>query len=141
MYVANVLDIIPEWKLGWIAGYLDGEAYIGVVKSGDYAQPKITVSSIVFASVEALVSVTQMGSLSDGSVRSSEHRPARVWTVYKTSDIFMLLIKLQPYILVKRKQADLVIEYCAGKLGNSQLHDIDWYCDKTKEANAQIEVI
>ena len=103
----------------YVAGVVDGEGYIGVAKTKGTGSMRSTryagvliVGNTSRPSIEELVSVHGIGSVSyrRGGERT---KGFYLWAIQSRSarDV---LVRIRPYLVVKRAQADLVIEFVDG---------------------------
>lgn len=105
-----------EEELAYWAGFLDGEGWIGVgrsfVKDPAHASPcyRIVVG-VVNTNKEIMKRfITKFGGYMYLRERLPQHSPT--WDSHITGDTAYNLLKmLMPYFIVKRKQAEVAIEY------------------------------
>lgn len=103
----DVETLTPE-ELAYIAGFFDGEGYIGIVKS---------------QGLRLLVSVTNTkgwilywlkgmfgGSVCKGQRPSPNQKPIYVWTIVSREAV-IFLTAIQPYLRLKDEQAGLGLEF------------------------------
>lgn len=90
----------------YLAGFLDGEGCIGI-----YGKPLRVVVTLVQAELDILLRIqTQYGGKIKTRKRSSP-KHNQVWAlVWNASSAVDLLEKLFPYLIVKRPQAQLVLQ-------------------------------
>lgn len=124
------LDRIPEWQLGWLAGMIDGEGCLSIHKLGT---PKVVIVSTMPIG-DVLTWMVGFGSFTiiDNGVG---HKNLYNWHVTSVAGVYTLLSKLSPFLLMKRKQCDLMLEYCKGRLEDNLSKPREWYYDEMKELN------
>lgn len=102
MLIPSLVDTV------YTVGILDGEGSIGIwidTKS-KYLHPLVTISNNYIPLLEWLVRVFGIGSF--GRV----HGRTFQWRIVAINDILQFLRLLLPYLKIKRRQAELLIEYC-----------------------------
>lgn len=106
--------IATETEIAYLAGLLDGEGYISIVKTGKHHAPILNITNTDLA----LLLWVQMrfgGALyrvlagKAGDRAKDCHRLQ--WN--STAEIARILVMVQPYLVAKGKQAELVIEFIA----------------------------
>lgn len=109
-------------KLGYIAGIIDGEGSIMLVGARHKSfmeqykrrypsyYPTLRVGMIEREPLDLLVEITGKGKVAQ---EKSYHRqrPMHRWTVYRKDDVYKVLKMIEPHLIVKRKQAQLLLEY------------------------------
>lgn len=98
----------------YTAGLVDGEGYIGLiphsVTKNSYS-PKVKVASTTIELVEFLHN-NFGGHLDKMRIYSQPNRKmSAMWTLSNGINVGPFLKKLLPYLKVKNKQADLILEY------------------------------
>lgn len=128
---------LPDWQKGWIAGFIDGEGCIGAYKIGTKwhsIHPAVTVNNTSQVSINTLYELTQLGHIAPLD-KPSNCKPQWRWSVNSFVEVSILLRVLAPYMLTRRQQADLVLEFCTGNLSNNLVHDSDYYYEQTLVLN------
>jgi len=109
-------------KLGYIAGIIDGEGSIMLVGARHKSfmeqynrrypsyYPTLRVGMIEREPLDLLVEMTGKGRV---SLEKSYHhkRPMHRWTVFRKKDVYEVLKMIEPHLIVKCKQAQLLIEF------------------------------
>ena len=116
-----MLAHLSETDKAWLAGFIDGEGYIGIVKGKKKAgpwnsdsliyHPWVIVTSTdtkVLEDIQLVVSTQKRASLS----RTAGQKAAYQVKITKFDDIVLLLEAVLPYLRLKQKQAKLLIEFC-----------------------------
>lgn len=124
------LDNLPDWQLGWLAGILDGEGCISINKLG---KPTVTITSTMPIG-DVLTWMVGFGGQTVGAQRSEKHKLIHRWYISSVAGIYTLLSKLSPFLLMKRKQCDLMLEYCEGRLGHLSKTK-EWYFSEMRFLN------
>jgi len=108
-----------EWKLAYIAGIIDGEGTISVFRSRFSAlgvQPFISVKNTNKELMDFLYK--EIGGHVRKDKKDKPHYKDRwYWRINGFCDVYCLLKALQPYLIIKKKQAEKVMEICEKRLG------------------------
>ncbi len=118
----------PQERLIWLAGFIDGEGYLGIKKA---AKKKVGGSiyqltpRVVIVNTNNVALDNVLHILNENGVKYSVHFPKRysethspVWHVEISSmePVLNLLNLVRPHMIVKTKQADCLISYCRRRL-------------------------
>lgn len=116
-----MLALLSETDKAWLAGFIDGEGYIGIVRSrkkitGQSSDtllyhPWVIVTSTdvkVLEDIQLVVSTQKRASLS----RTAGHKAAYQIKITKFNDVVLLLEAVLPYLRLKHKQAKILVEFC-----------------------------
>jgi hypothetical protein len=129
--VNTELDLYPlqklsAWQLAYIAGILDGEGCIMLnsTKQG-YVISTVTVSMANASCMRLLHSITGVGTLR-ATHRKGYTRTYYVWQASDRLEVYMLLKAIYPYLVVKRAEAESVMEFIERRMDNIPLssHDL-----------------
>lgn len=103
----------------YVAGVIDGEGYIGVAKTKQTGSMRSTryagvliVGNTSRRLIQELVAVFGIGSISYR--RGSERKKGFFLWAIQSRNARDVLVRVRPYLVVKRAQADLVIEFVDG---------------------------
>lgn len=118
----------PTW-LAYLAGYLDGEGCF----SADDGRIRVTVSNC-FPWLLVAFKEEFGGSICNKSRYSDRHRVAYQWSVYGESAIKCCEAVL-PYLVEKKPQAALLLEYCKWPPRSSQREAISRQMKQLKRTN------
>lgn len=116
-----MLAYLSETDKAWLAGFIDGEGYIGIVRS----RKKITRQSSdtllyhpwvivtnsdvkVLEYIQSVVSTQKRASLS----RTAGQKATYQVKINKFDDVMLLLEAVLPYLKLKHRQAKILIEFC-----------------------------
>ena len=107
----------------YIAGFIDGEGYISLVKHKDTRVKKgytlFPIFRITNSDKEALEKINQFikGNLkSNGIDKNSNHKQVYRIEVIRLERIRDILKQIKPYLIIKSRQADLMIDFCNSRL-------------------------
>lgn len=104
-----------ETELAWMAGFVDGEGYIGIYK---HKEPRMaegflfkTQFCVVNTNIDALKSFKEHfgGGIYPQAKRNPNHKQGYQWKVTNVRAL-LALERLLPYLRIKARQAQLVIE-------------------------------
>lgn len=106
--------MVTEEKLAYIAGLLDGDGYVSIMKSNlpdpwqPYYQAKIGVAQLWPGEALRLIRDTFGGEIA-GPIRRDGGRPIARWEIWNVRAA-SIVSRLLPHLRVKRRQASLLIE-------------------------------
>lgn len=111
------MKIISETNKAWLAGFVDGEGYVGIVrnrkKNGSLIyHPWIDVTSTNEKVILEVLSIVGVG-------KRALQRPTVVnkaayhFKLTKHNDLVLFIESVKPYLRIKNRQADLIIQFCA----------------------------
>jgi DNA-binding CsgD family transcriptional regulator len=119
---------LPEWVKGYIAGLLDGEGTVTInetkVRMGKKRERYLSLRPLIkIANTDREVLewvARQVGGFrfATRNGRESKHGKRLVYDIVlkKQKDILVFLEMLLPYLIIKRRQAELVVEFCRSRL-------------------------
>ena len=101
---------------GWeyLAGIIDGEGSFGVYSAGT----RLSVTNTHLPLLEWIMEFTQTGRVWQVKANALTKRPCYQWDCAARA-IRVILPNIIPFMLVKRKKAELFIEYLSGITPNS----------------------
>jgi hypothetical protein len=121
---SNVNTNIPEWVKGYIAGLLDGEGVVSIVSvrrrdgENQHWKPYVGITNTCKDALEFVVK--QIGgfrfSTNKGVMCSHSKKPVYRIILVKHKDVLEFLEMIMPYLIIKKKQAELVTEFCKSRL-------------------------
>jgi len=116
-----------ELQYAYLAGLVDGEGCLRItrdlspgIKKQGYASPRygcgITLHMVTREPLDFFASVFPDGYLVYEGVREDRprQRPTYCWRCHNRFAVENLIGKIYKYLLVKKNQADLLLEYCRG---------------------------
>jgi len=103
-------------QLAYLAGIIDGEGCISFSISKGRIRPFVGVSNTKRELIETIRSWLRIRKTIRKARRSVRHK--YVWDIQITryADVKALLEKVKPYLIIKKKQCDLMIKYCTSRL-------------------------
>jgi hypothetical protein len=113
------LRLCSDLQLGWIAGIVDGEGWIGLnssTSSKTYVDVRIAVTSTTVAMQNALLKLTGLGTVHDQKPAKPNHRPQFTWRVQSALNVGAFLEVVSPYLLIKRAVAKVVLDVCVKRI-------------------------
>lgn len=93
---------MTEGQLGWIAGIIEGEGWIGVTSNQRSA--RIQVNSNDEDVIDRLREITGLGQVYKNRIRKAGN-PYHTWSVSTRRDVRFLLRAIRPYMLARRAAA------------------------------------
>lgn len=127
------LKAMSNEKLAWLAGFMDGEGWVGMYKSKGTVRPAIQITSTYIDVISRIANTTGVGTVNKVLV-TGNRKPRRSWNVHSTVEISQLLPQLMSYLFVKKAQAKLLAKYCAEFLINPR-RNFDVYYNSLKKLN------
>lgn len=97
-------------QLAYIAGIVDGEGYIGVQVQERASHARLVVSNTSKHLIFWLGLRTGIGKMRIQPL-APPRRHAYRWLVFRSSDLLDLLVAIEPYLIVKRDQARVAIDF------------------------------
>jgi hypothetical protein len=106
---------MTDIELGYLAGIIDGEGWLGLAKeterrnhSGVNLKPCLVIGSTTHILLERLIQITSMGRISRKYDYSERKKP--MWLLWWSANSMRILLpRLLPHLIIKRKQAELMI--------------------------------
>lgn len=142
----DTLNDLPQWKLGYIAGILDGEGCITMLYAStiDQYSPSITMNNTDYSLVSALYLETQLGTIhikTPKRVKGKKYKTLWSWHLGSVFDIYVLLSAVTKYMITKKPEAELLLEYCTNRLAGkrydalyySRIHSLE-----SKKENSEV---
>jgi len=111
---------LPEWARGWLAGLIDGEGTITVKcykRKDRYSyRPLIVVNNTSLELLSKMKDVVKCGTimLHSPSYTKKHSNWNIVWRleIKGSFSVYTLLQQIYPYLIVKRKHAEIVMKIC-----------------------------
>ena len=112
--------VMSPSEAAYLAGFIDGEGTITIWKArrkdqrGGYRlQPCLSVANTCLAALEAIQQMCGNGRLLQATnPHHPNHKPGYILK-FSSNQIRHILPQVRPYLLIKAKQADYVLEYLA----------------------------
>lgn len=107
----------------YLAGIIDGEGTITIHRHPQYnrktfaLRPRIIVTNTHKGLIENLQDL-HGGTIAKQEARTVNYKPVYLWRISKTLDILSILLRCEPYMIIKKPHAELMIEYCRSRLLN-----------------------
>jgi len=118
-------------KLAYFAGLVDGEGYISLCKQSDgkYLTPYLAITNTSenlmewleknFAKHHYKIHVKRQTTLPSGKKITQKHE--LVWLTNRTTDVYVLLKAILPFLVIKRKQAEKVLEVLEKRIKRARI--------------------
>ena len=106
-------------KYAYTAGFVDGEGYIGMVKRYDktgkepfYVVPVVKIANTDY---EVLYFLKKEYGGYIGKERTDKKaknsKPSRMWELRNRKSVEEFLVKITPYLIIKKERADIVLSF------------------------------
>lgn len=95
-------------EIAYIAGIIDGEGYIGIVKPKPFKQICITISNTDFNLLNWLKAKLGGGISNDKRIRENR-KLCRSWQMTRYTNCINLLKKIYPHLIVKKCRVDEIV--------------------------------
>ena len=106
----------------WFAGFFDGEGYIGLHRRNTRLRCLlIEVSGTYFPAIAKIRDMWQLGSTALMKEAPKSTRPAWKWTA-ASNDALFILRAIFPYLVVKKREAEIAIPFQETKSGRTGAH-------------------
>lgn len=111
-------DNLTEAEKGYIAGFLDGEGCITFCANGNKTKaiyPKINFYNTHKETIDWIAKSLDGKTLRKSTdIRKDKTHKKNNYaiTIGKISDVFLMIKQIYPYLKIKKKQAELLIDYC-----------------------------
>ena len=114
------LSGLSDTERAYIAGFVDGEGTITVVPVKTQARRKSYYSIFTIVNTH-LETMNHLAAMMGCSVMTHKREGGNWKTVYKivvrsTADVLHVIEVIYPYLITKRRQADLAMKFCRRKL-------------------------
>ena len=111
---------LTNTEAAWLAGFLDGEGcfaiYIQKRSSGIYYHPRVQATNTSQEVLETIKMMTGCGCIVSPEKTVEHWKPIHTWIVNNHQYSRAVLEAVLPYLRVKRKQAEILIEFIDCKL-------------------------
>src|SRR5262249_51353211 len=105
----------------YFAGLIDGEGYIGLHKKDkSRIRPMISVDMTCQTTIDAIHCYFRVGTVRPKKIRKPHHKPMFRWcAIY--NDARMVISRILPFMITKRKDAELVLAHKPKPKGRPKL--------------------
>ena len=115
------MNVLNDTDKAYLAGFIDGEGYIGIVKQKKYANrsqsgswlyhPWVVITSTDPNIINDLYDIVSIGK-KVLQRRTGVYKDAHQLKITNHGDIINLLTEIKPYLRIKKVHADLLIKFC-----------------------------
>jgi hypothetical protein len=107
------IEGLPDWKLAYIAGIVDGEGsiYLTLRKRDKLAKPCFVVGMTDPVCINALHNATGLGNVNSSTNQTHGFKCLYTWKVGSRLELYLLLRAIQPYLITKVEQAKVMVEF------------------------------
>jgi len=124
--VTQSIKMLSEFEKGWISALIDGEGSISLHISRrpqnrrykrDFAiQPIIMITNNNLELLEQVENIIGGGIVRQKYKPNPKWKPTYHWHLTGIRRLLSLLKQVTPHLIVKRKQAELMLKYCSSRL-------------------------
>lgn len=100
----------------YIAGFFDGEGTITDIKVLGNRRIRVAIPQTNFEVLDEIKNFCGYGNICNPSKRESHHKDLWIYQVSKIEDMRSFLESIEPYLIVKRKQANEAISFLSKRL-------------------------
>lgn len=98
----------------WLAAIIDCEGWVGTTASRRSNKTVYTfgigVGTTTLPLIERCRQITGLGQIAERSPLNPRARQQWHWNVWRIEEVQSILVTIRPYLLIKQKQADLIID-------------------------------
>ena len=120
-------------SLQYIAGYVDGEGYIGLVKrtspgkSGIAIRPVVQIGNTHLETLKKIKEVFPNSWLTEGVWTKRQTKASYTLKFGTMRQVIGVLSEITPYLVEKKGRAEIVLKWCRGRIGKRKLYtNNDW---------------
>lgn len=118
----------PQERLSWLAGFIDGEGYLGIKKltrRGNYGcgyqlLPRVVITNTSGAGIEEVGSILKHWRINYEirfrKLEKLHHVPCAQVEISSMKPVLHLLNLVRPYLIVKVAQADVLKAFCERRI-------------------------
>lgn len=124
------VENLSESQKGYLAAFLDGEGGIQLTRTFRHGREyKLALHPCVYFTntdgnvVMRLRSWLGCGCVTRRRTKNPVHKDTFALSITGTRNVLALLTTLRPYLIVKRRRADLLVEYCESRLSHYRSGD------------------
>lgn len=124
---------LPEWQLGYIAGIIDGEGCVTLIRNKTgYISQSIRVDMTSASCIRLLYSSTLIGAMYVADRKGQ--RKVYSWQISDRLQVYSLLRAIHPYLIIKQEQAELVMQFIERRIRKATMGSYDLeLCNKVKD--------
>lgn len=135
MLLTYPVENLEKWQLAYIAGIIDGEGCITlalshkIINVGKVPSPIVLVTMTNLDCVTTLHKITGVGRFTiihGKRADSFQHKTAYRWNVRQRLEVYVLLKSICPYLVVKKRQADVVLEFVKRRMQDISIEEQDF---------------
>lgn len=112
---------LSESEKAWLAGFVDGEGYIGIThqtkketsssSASDIYHPLLIITNTNKEALEYIQRITAVGAVYSGKLPKNNEKPSYQYKISKRDDILAILGLILPYLKIKKQQGNLLVEF------------------------------
>jgi len=117
-YRRSKIPLLDQVTRAYIAGFIDGEATIDLLRSISSYRPKVEVYNTNREIIEYFKNTLRAGHIAKRR-RKKNHNTCYSWYICNLLDVFSLLSQIVDYLKVKKEVATLVLRFCYLRLSKT----------------------
>jgi len=108
---------MSDIKLAWLAGFIDGDGSIQLVRSQNVLKPKVTIINTNDTLLNECIRILKLLNGREPYIytqksTSVKHKIRKQIIITKQSEIVHLLVSIYPHLVGKKEQAKLLMRFC-----------------------------
>ena len=121
--------VMSEVERAWLAAAIDGEGSIGFHSCKQkrknpvgsqvvhYARITVTTTSAKFIEhIKDITGVGNLATLNPPAIKKRGHKTQFAWRVTKMQHVYEILSQINPYLIIKKEQANNAMAYCLHRM-------------------------
>lgn len=110
----KIMNKLSDEEAAWLAGYIDGEGYIGLRFYAGYLHPIISIRCVSESMLEEIKGMLDCGHIATTSQNFNTGNSKILFSfdISKINDVKEVLEQIFPCLRLKQEQADILLEYC-----------------------------
>ena len=109
---------MKDWQLAYIAGVIDSDGCISLIlnsKTG-WVRPRVAINQVQPEAIDFIISLFGGNLYIAEQPEESVWKDRYEWRLYSLRKVKPFLIAILPFLQIKSRQAQLVIEFCSLRL-------------------------
>jgi hypothetical protein len=109
---------LTSFQIGYLAGLIDGEGWLGIEERGNSYGLRITVCMTSNKTIQYLQSLLSGHVYIKKEGYRYNQKPQYVWEIWSVEDVGSLLLLIKDYLVTKSQNAEVLLEFAKVKLDN-----------------------
>jgi len=111
---------LSEPEKAYIAGFIDADGTLIISKSKNIFTPRIVIGNCDKPVLEIMNGWIGVGAIYTKKMNNPTHRTLYHYSIGRHVTLIKLLPQLIPYLILKRKRAELILEFCNLRFGDTK---------------------